>query len=275
MIPKMSVMTMVLGGALKEGRLTELGMLRELEEMGFDGVELSSSWLLEERERVDTYAAFLAGSRLEATCIDGGCNFVIRERAGREAEIDDLKSAIELAARLEAPIVLAAGSRLSGGITPEDGRTMIIEGLLECAPFARDAGITLAIENFGIAPTLQCAADHCLEVLDAVPGLAFVFDSGNFYFCGEDALEDLDRLEGYTRYVHLKDWVKSDAPTIADVEGAALGTGIIPNERIVRRVVEAGRVATLSLEVGAPGDILEAVRRDLATARGWLAELAR
>jgi sugar phosphate isomerase/epimerase len=148
---------------------------------------------------------------------------------------------------------------------------MTIDALNACMVTASEIGVTLAIEDFGVAPTLQCSAAHCLEILEAVPGLAFVFDTGNFYFCHEDPLENVKVLGAKTRHVHLKDWVKSATPEIADVSGALLGSGLIPNEALIRGFLERGAVESFSLEAGAPGDKLEATRRDLETFRRWAA----
>jgi sugar phosphate isomerase/epimerase len=267
---KISVMTMVFGDVLAKGTLTDVKLLETLESWGFDGVELPSGLFRDRPELLNVYRSCLANSKLEVTCIDGGCNFIGIDRAARAKGVEALHAAIEVAVVLKCPLVLAAGSHLGDGVSPADGRRMIVEGLQTCLPAARETGVTLAIENFGVAPTLQCAAADCRAVLDAVSGLAFVFDTGNFYFCGEDPLKNLEVFRQRTRHVHLKDWVKSAKPEIADVAGAPLGTGLIPNEEIVRRLIAAGAVNSFSLEVGAPGDKLAAVRRDLDTVRRWL-----
>jgi len=269
---KISIMTMVFGGELERGDLTDAGLLAALEATGYDGVELNAGRLLSAASRVDACETYLADSRLEVTCLDVGCNLIGADQAARDEGIAALRAGLELAARLGSPISLAAGSRLSGEISPEDGRRMTADGLEACMAEARELGVTVAIEDFGVAPTLQCAAADCLEILDAVPGLAFVFDTGNFYFAGEDPERNMERLAGRTRHVHLKDWIKSETPQIADVSGAPLGQGIIPNEALVRRFVEAGLVDSFSVELGAPGDRLEAARADLETVRGWLRE---
>ncbi|MBN2311082.1 MAG: sugar phosphate isomerase/epimerase [Candidatus Hydrogenedentes bacterium] len=270
-MPTISVMTFVFNRAIADGQLTHLGMLAALDEAGFDGVELPSTPLLDDPQLRGQYASFLAGSRLCVACIDGMCNFVAADAAARQRGVDALRAAIDLAALFECPIVLAAGSRLADGIGPDDGRAMIADGLNACLPAARDAGVTLAIEDFGVAPTLQCSAADCLAVLDAAPGLAFVFDTGNFYFAGEDPLPNFELLAPRTCHVHFKDWMKSDTPQIADVSGAALGAGLIPNRALLGRFQADTAVDSLSLEVGAPGPILDAVVHDLATLRSWLA----
>ncbi len=269
-MPKISVMTFVFGGALSKGELTDRAMLEAVEAMGLNGVELPSSRLLEEPARLDEYKAYLKNSRLEVACIDGMCNFVSREPAARQKGIDDLRRSLDLAAQLSCPIVLAAGSRLSDDIAPAEGRSMIADGLNACMPAAKDAGITLSIEDFGVAPTLQCAAADCLEVMELAPGVAFVFDTGNFYFAGEDALDNFDVLAPRTCHVHFKDWIKSDQPAIADVAGCPLGVGLVRNEAVAERFLATTGFDSVSLEVEAPGDKLEATRQDLETIRQWL-----
>ena len=269
-MPKISIMTMVFGGYLAEGRVSDIEMLDALETMGFDGVEIPAGRILAQPALLRTYRSRMAGSRLYVSAIDAGCNLIGSDQAARDAGIEALSAAIDIAQALDCSLVLAAGSRLSAGIAPGDGRRMIADGLRACLPAAHAAGATLAIENFGVAPTLQCAGAHCLEVLDAVSELAFVFDTGNFYFCGEDPLANIELLAHRTRHMHIKDWVKSERPEIADVAGASLGTGFIPNQEVVRRFLALGTVDSFSIELGAPGDKFEAARHDLDTVRQWI-----
>lgn len=269
-MPKISIMTMVFGGELARGTLTDAKMLAALEAAGFDGIEVPSGDLLDSPARMNVYRAHLADSGMEVTCIDAISNFVSPEAAARAQAVDALRAGIGLAHTLGAPVVLAAGSRLFAGCPPAAGRAMIVEGLRACLPDAQAAGVTLAIEDFGIDAALQCGAGDCLEVLDAVPGLSFVFDTGNFYFAGEDPIINQKRLGARTCHVHVKDWVKSATPEIADVAGTAIGRGIIPNETIVRRFLSEGYTGPFSLELGAPGEKMAGARADLATLRRWL-----
>lgn len=267
---KISIMTMAFGKELASGKLGDVAMLAQFQNIGFDGVELSSRRLMQSPELQHTYRGNLAESTLDITCLDVSCNFVSTEPAARDKGVEDLLNGIELAQSLDTSLVLAAGSRLQDGISPEDGRKMIAEGLQACIGEAKDAGITLAIENFGVAPTLQCASAHCLEILDAVPELAFVFDTGNFYFCGEDPLDAFDQLADRTVYVHIKDWVRSERPVLADVAGCQVGEGIIPNEALVRQFLEKGNVDTFSLELTVTKNRMAAAERDYATIENWL-----
>ncbi len=268
-MPSICIMTMAFGRDLSEGRITDHAMLRGLEEAGFDGVELWDARLAERPGLQDEYKAYLADSSLDVPCLDVGCNFISRDPSARQQAQDALCRGIDTAVSFNSPVVLAAGSVLSGDITPEEGRAMITDGLAACLPAAQEAGVTLAIENFGVAPTLQCKASHCQEILDGAPGLAFVFDTGNFYFCGEEPLDTMEALAPHTCHVHLKDWIRSDTPVLADVAGTPLGSGLIPNPEIINRFDASHPVGWFSLEVTAPGEMMEAARHDLAAARSW------
>ena len=272
---KISIMTMVFGGLLEREELSDVEMLRALELMGYDGVELTAGRIHDVPGGLAMYKEYLADSRMEVACLDVGCNLVGEDAAARQTGIDALRKGIELAAELACPVALAAGSRLSGSISPEDGRRMTADGLNACVPETQAAGVKLAIEDFGVAPRLQCAAADCAVVLNAVEGLSFVFDTGNFYFVGENPLDNMALLANRTCHVHLKDWVKSEEPEIADVAGAALGTGLIPNEPLVEQFVQlaAGEsefLGTFSVELGAPGGKLAGAKTDLDTVRSWL-----
>lgn len=268
-MPKISVMTLMLWEMLEDGRLTDSVMLEALEEAGFDGIELPME-RLQKPAILKTYLEHIAWSPLEVTCIDAISNLALTDPAKREAAVDVLRAAIDTAVEFRCPLVLAAGSKPEYETAPEEARKRVIDALNAVQPLARDAGVTLAIEDFGIAPKLQCAAADCLEVLDAVPGLAFVFDTGNFYFAGEDPGKNFDLLAPRTRHVHLKDWVRTDTPELADVSAAPLGTGLISNEALLHRFVSAG-IDSFSIEVGTRGDRLEAAVRDLRQVKAWLA----
>jgi len=269
-MPQTAIMTMVFGQELADGRLTDIHMLEALSAMGYDGVELPTSRLFDNAGCLADYRAVLADAPLEVPCLDAVVNLVHRDATARQHAVDDLRRGIDAAAQLDAPLALVAGSRLSDGITPDEGRRMIAEGLSACTEHANAAGVTLAIEDFGVAPTLQCAANDCAAVLDGAPGTALVFDTGNFYFAGEDPLDNFERLAPRTRHVHVKDWRRSAKPEIADVAGVALGKGLIPNAALIKRFLAETDVPWFSVELGAPGARLEAARNDLHTLGTWL-----
>ncbi len=268
-MPRISIMTMVFDHLFAETDLDDATMLAKLEEMGYDGVEITASRVMDP-VRMKTYAEYFAHHRLKASCIDAISNLATADPQRHAKAVSALQRAIDLASELTCPLVLSAGSHLSEGQTPEEGRTRIAEGLRACLPAAQAKGVALAIEDFGVAPTLQCAAQDCLAVLDAAPGAGFVFDTGNFYFAGEDPLDNFAKLAPHTVHAHFKDWVKSATPEIADVSGAALGAGFIANAELIRRFMAVGTVNYFSIELGGAKDTFDGARRDLETLRNWI-----
>lgn len=261
---------MVFGQQLAQGALSDTDMLRALESMGMDGVELWAGDILESPARSRAYQVYLASSMLRVTCIDAIGNFATSDPQARQKNLDTIRRTVALAYTMNCPLVLTAGSRLEPGVTPEEGRKRIIDTLNEVAGHARQAGVTLMIEDFGIEPLLQCSAQDCLKVLDGVEHLAFTFDTGNFYFAGDDALANLETLWPYIKHVHFKDWVRSATPEIADVASCPVGAGLLPNQAILKRLVELGYKGALSLETGGTDERMRAVQADLETLRGWL-----
>lgn len=55
------------------------------------------------------------------------------------------------------------------------------------------------------------------------------FDIGNVYWINEDPVESASKVSRYTRYVHMKDVILTDAGP----EAAFLGTGVIPWKRVL------------------------------------------
>ncbi|MCX5757708.1 MAG: sugar phosphate isomerase/epimerase [Candidatus Hydrogenedentes bacterium] len=272
-MPRISIMTMAFDRLLDK-TLDDATMLAKLDDMGYDGVEVPSSRLAGNPARTGLYAGYFARDRLKASCIDAISNLALADPARHAEAVAELRKAVELAAELSCPLVLSAGSHLSEGQTPEAGRARIAEGLRACLPAAQAKGIALAIEDFGVARTLQCAAKDCLAVLDAAPGAGFVFDTGNFYFAGEDPLDNFAELGPRTLHAHFKDWVKSETPEISDVSGTALGAGFIPNAELVRRFMALGTVPYFSIELGGAKDVFDGARRDLETLRNWIRTVA-
>jgi sugar phosphate isomerase/epimerase len=85
------------------------------------------------------------------------------------------------------------------------------------------------------------------ELLDALftqsTRLKFVFDSGNFLFAGEDALENLQRFKDRVDNIHLKDRAAEN-----DMRCVPAGTGCIPMEDILRIMEENGYPGWYTIE---------------------------
>lgn len=100
-------------------------------------------------------------------------------------------------------------------------RNQVIDRLGRMLEVAKGAGIALCHENEkGIYGD---TADHCLELLQALPGLHAIFDPANFVQCGEDPLRAWALLKDRVKYLHVK-----DALPDGSVVPAGKGEGNIP-----------------------------------------------
>lgn len=106
------------------------------------------------------------------------------------------------------------------------------------AAFTRRAaaeGFTVMVEDYDNARSLCYNAERLDSLFSVSAELGFVFDSGNFLFAGEDALENLTRFQSRVGHIHLKDRAAKD-----DMRCVPAGTGCIPMEAIIRQMEAAG-----------------------------------
>ena len=119
----------------------------------------------------------------------------------------------------------------------EGVRNQIIDRLARMLQECEGTGISLCHENEkGIYGD---TADHCVELLQALPQLHAVFDPANFVQCGEDTLRAWALLKDRVKYLHIK-----DALPDGSVVPAGKGEGNIPY--IVKDyIARGGREMTL------------------------------
>jgi L-ribulose-5-phosphate 3-epimerase len=159
-----------------------------------------------------------------------------------EATIDDswrgLDRALELAERHEIPFVrIFSGWRVSD---PSEVTEQVAEFVAEAVTRAGSSSVEVLLEN-----EHDCnvgTARETSDMLALVPGLRLIWDPGNHVCAGGDPAEsaldeDLERIA----HLHLKD---------ADSEGrwVPLGTGLVPFEDVVPRLLGVGYEGTFSLE---------------------------
>ncbi len=167
---------------------------------GIDGLEILAGHL--ERDGMTTPAAmnelkhYAALRGVTLVSVSANHNFVVPDRAERQAQLDQLGDAVDAAARLGAPFVRAFGGRwntLSGrelleaggeeppltGYSAVDGYDWSVEAFRAATHYAGRQGVTLVLENhWGLTGT----PEGVLRIIEAVgsPWLKAVLDTGNF-----------------------------------------------------------------------------------------------
>ncbi len=124
---------------------------------------------------------------------------------------------------------------------------------------AAERNVEILFEDTPQAHKPLAAVSDCRAVLDGVPGLGFVFDTGNFIVAETDAdlLAAYDALKDRIRRVHLKDVVRGSFPSgEACVNGERIrtvptGSGIVPLRPFVEKLVSDGYDGTVCIEYAA------------------------
>jgi len=273
-----SVMTFMFKPWWTDGRLSHEGLIAGLAGEGVDAVEPFHTVFVDDPDLIVRYNRALRDHGMRVSAVDIICNLVYASPAQKRKGRDDLGRGLEICAALGAEVAHVAGHGPKEGVALGDARQMIADGLLEQADFAVQHGLTLAVEDFGGAPTMLCRAEDMLDLLrrtgDAV---RLVFDTGNFELADEQADRNFDALYEHTCYIHFKDWrlvdrSQGEKGIGRGLTGCPLGEGVVPNEAVARMFKASGYDGWVALEAtpAAAGPIAT-VQRDLPVLRKWLA----
>ncbi len=154
------------------------------------------------------------------------------EKDDFEAHMGQLRHTIEVAKILGAENIRMFSFYIPAGKDPAAYREEVLRRLHLMADAAEGTGVTLCHENEkGIYGDM---ADRCLDVLEAEPRIAGVFDPANFVQCGQDTWEAWKLLGDKIKYMHIKDALFADGSVVP----AGKGEGQV--EKILKEFLEKG-----------------------------------
>lgn len=168
--------------ALQAGDLTLVDFIRDCAKMGLDGAELTSYYFPEkitpEYLRGLKHECFTQGLSVSGTAVRNDFGFP-EGHAERAKWIAHLKTWIEHAEVLSAPVIRIFAGHQQKGISAEKTHDLMVAGIQECCEHAAKYGVYLALENHG-GPTATAAG--LLKLVHAVdsPWFGVNLDTGNF-----------------------------------------------------------------------------------------------
>ena len=141
---------------------------------------------------------------------------------------------------------------------------------------AEDTGVQVVFENTPHWYKPLAAPQDVKYVLDRVPGLGLVFDTGNFRVADTECneLEAYDLLKDRIRRVHLKDVRIGDFPegeqcvSGQSIKAVLSGSGVIPMQELLVRMDNDGYQGIYSVEYAAPSDVHGCAHIDAASVYG-------
>jgi len=202
---------------------------------------------------LDRTAALIRDHGLTVTGLCRGGMFPAADAARRRAAIDDNRRAIDEAAALNAQcLVIVSGGLPEGSKDIAGARAMVAEGLAAILPWAREAGVPLAIEP--LHP--MYAADRCcvnalaqaLDLCDALgDGIGVAVDVYHVWWDpglpAQIARAGKDRLLAF----HICDWLVPTRDLLLD--RGMMGDGVIDIPALRGLVEAAGYDGLCEVEI--------------------------
>lgn len=165
---------------LQSGEMTLLEFIALCREIGFEGAELTAYYFpTTERAYLNEVkrCCHKEGVLISGTAV--GNNFAQADSAMRRQHIDMTKSWVDHSEALGAPTLRVFAGYVRAGEDREAAFQNVVAGMQECAEYAWERGVTLALENHdGLTQT----ASDLFRLLEAInrPGIAVNLDTGNF-----------------------------------------------------------------------------------------------
>ena len=194
----------------------------------------------------------IRGAGLTVTCLCRGGLFTAADEAGRRAAIEDNRRAVDEAAAIGAQcLVLIAGGLPPGSKDLAGAHAQVRDGLAALLPYARSAGVPLAIEPLhpmtapdrGCVNTLAHANDLCDELGE---GLGVAIDVYHVWW-DPDIARQIARSRGRILSYHVCDWLVPTRDLVFD--RGMPGDGIIDLRRLRAMVEDAGYRGHCDVEI--------------------------
>ena len=194
----------------------------------------------------------IRASGLTVTCLCRGGLFTAADEAGRRAAIEDNRRAVDEAAAIGAQcLVLIAGGLPPGSKDLAGAHAQVRDGLAALLPYARSAGVPLAIEPLhpmtaadrACINTLAHANDLCDELGQ---GVGVAIDAYHVWW-DPDLPRQIARSGARILSYHVCDWLVPTRDLVFD--RGMPGDGIIDLQRLRAMVEDAGYGGHCDVEI--------------------------
>ncbi|MGV3616010.1 MAG: sugar phosphate isomerase/epimerase family protein [Fimbriimonas sp.] len=258
------------------GRIDVAEFIREAKRAGADGVELLAPLYRDPANDFELATAALAETGLLCPIFSVSNDFT---KPDRGAELGKIRFGVEEARRYGAGTVRVFAGDVKDGVTFEDARAWIVEGLTEASRIADGEGVFLALENHG---QLAGRGDQVRDLIQEVraqagnDALGANPDTGNFLLVDQPSHQAIAQVASLAYMVHFKDF----APAPADHQGftysslrgdrfvgTAVGEGVVDLPACLSELDDAGFHGWLSIEYEGEEDPFTAVPRSVVNAR--------
>ena len=182
---------------------------------------------------------------------------------------DKTKQAVEYCAAIGSPYIMPVPEAIQPHESDRernDALKLVTAYLAEVAEESEKYGIKTVVENYSNPNTPLAYISDISYILDNLPCVGYVLDTGNFYFGGTDMLTACKKFSDRTVHVHLKDLDdKGTGLTVCGktVRSVAIGDGILPIYEAIEHLAANGYDGALTIEINHNSEILESVEKSL------------
>jgi len=187
--------------------------------------------------------------------------FTADDEAGRRAAIDSNRRAIEVAAELGAPALVAVvGGLAAASKDLATNRQQILDGLAALVPTLRATGVRIALEPLhpyyaadrSLLSTIAQSLDWC-EALDDGGAPCFGVAVDAYHVWWDPALEaSIARAGARIAALHVCDWLRQTRDPLLD--RGMMGDGVIDLRRLRERVEATGFAGPVEVEIFSKAD---------------------
>jgi sugar phosphate isomerase/epimerase len=268
--------------SVQKGLLDIPGFIREAKKAGAEGVELLEYFYKDiDRDREAALEA-LAETGLPCPIFSVGNNFAKIDPEERQRQLARIVFGVDEALAYGAKVVRVFAGDVAEGITYDQARGWIVEGLSEGSKYAHSKGLKLALENHG---TLAGRGDQVRGIIDDVRAMSGTDvlganpDTGNFLLVNQPSHEAIRQVAPVANMVHFKDFIAAPvdhegwAYTALDGQkflGTAVGEGMVALGQCIQELKDAGFNGWLSVEYEGAEDPFTAIPRSIENARKYL-----
>lgn len=183
---------------------------------------------------------------------------------------EDTARQLERCAQLESPIFMPVPIVEKTHSSADERcrcRDLLVEYAQDVARQAKKYRITPAFENFSMYSTPFSTLEDITYVLECVPDLGFVLDTGNFWFVHAEAAEAVKLFADRIQHVHVKDILEKEngALLINDrcADSVAIGRGSVPVKEICSLLLAKHYEGVWSIEINDENELLQKLKDSL------------
>lgn len=256
---KLAVSTYSYTKALMSGQITVMDIIPHAKKTGYEGIDVAHNPKI--IEKLKDFKQQAADEGMPIVHYSHAANFLNEDF---QAEVDMLKSRLDIAAELGAPMMRhdTAHGFPEGYVGPRSfdaALPRIIEGCKLVTDYAKTLGIKTVTENHGRFAQDSARVEKIICGVND-PNFGALVDMGNFLCADEDPLKAVGVMAQYAYHVHAKDffikpatarkplngWIETRAGNY--LRGALIGHGQVPVLECLRLIKRAGYNGWVSLE---------------------------